>query len=112
MDTNPTIVRAPNEELPTLTPTQCWCCAEGCGKTEPVLIDFNYWEARDAETGRLIHARRGKVWRSACCHSNLELWDDGASQGKYSGNFIAWSPLNSAEIDAAVYDKQPTKEEA
>lgn len=106
MGLNPTIVRVPNEEIPATTPTQCWCCAEGCGKAEPVLIDFDYWEARDAETGRLIYARRGKAWRSACCHSNLELWDDTA------GDFIAWSPLNSAEIDAAVYDKQPTKEEA
>lgn len=110
MGSNPTIVRVPNEELPALTPTQCWCCAEGCGKTEPVQVDFDYWEAREADTDQLIYARRGKVWRSGCCYSNLELWDDTAPQGKRSGNFIAWSPLNSAEIDAAVYDKQPTKE--
>ena len=88
---------APDEELPEITATQSWCCENGCGETTPVQTEFEYWSARDAETGALIQRRIGKVWVSKCCEAALELYDDAANEGR--GDVISWTAKNADQLN-------------
>ncbi len=92
MDIEKITQRVPDEILPAVTPTQNWCCSEGCGVTTPVMADFSYWEARDATTGKLLQRRAGKVWVSHCCGAEIDLYDDLAC------DFVKWQPENEAEL--------------
>lgn len=70
------------EVLPEITAYQVWCCSEGCGECQAVQTEFEYSSSTDLKTGLVTERRVGQVWVSACCKSDLMLWD------KMKDNFV------------------------
>ncbi len=97
------IIAIPDEVLPVLTESQIWCCSQGCGETVPTLVDHSYFEVREADSGQLLYARKGKVWVSNYCGAQIELFDEAIEQGSNKGAFIEWKPTNAAEVEEAAY---------
>lgn len=68
----------PAEELPSILPSQHWCCGAGCGECTPTQINVPIYEERNF-AGDLVEQIMEKVWVSDCCFDSLMLWDNETS---------------------------------
>lgn len=70
--------------LPTISATQAWCCANGCGECKQKEAEHEYYRQEDLQ-GNLIESKTEVIHVSHCCRADLLLWD----QDKQ--NFVEWS---------------------
>ena len=76
----------PDWMVPQIGARQQWCCARGCGPCGVKTVPFVWREVRN-RAGDLIEQNTTPQDVSACCGSELMLWDEDKQ------DFVDWEPV-------------------
>jgi len=65
-----------DEKLIALEDNQCYTCDNGCGECGVVEFDYEYSNEKDPKTGEIIESKTHKAFKSKCCGTTFEIWDE------------------------------------